>query len=311
MSKQQLAAIILVVIVIGAVGFLAFKNKPSLMDTSGKIQVVASFYPMYFFASQIGGDKVSVTNITPVGAEPHDYEPSTQDVARIEGADVLVLNGSVEAWGDKEKSVLAGSKVMVITAGEGLLSKQITEEGETMSDPHIWLDPILAKQEAHTIAQGLAKADPANASYYAQNEQTLDAKFDQLDGEYKAGLAQCTSKNIVTSHAAFAYLSEHYGLNQVAISGLSPDEEPSSAQLAKVADFARTNKVKYIFFESLVSPKLSQTIATEIGAQTMVLDPIEGISDEDMADGDNYFSVMRSNLQNLKTALECKGGARM
>lgn len=306
MSKQQLAVIILVVVVIGAIGFLAFKNKPQQAATNGKVQAVASFYPMYFFASQIGGDKVSVTNITPSGAEPHDYEPSTQDVARIESADVLVLNGSVEAWGDKEKSALAGSKVTIITAGQGLLTKQLTEDGETMSDPHIWLDPILAKQEAHTIAQGLAKADPANADYYAQNEQTLDTKLDQLDSEYKAGLAQCANKNIVTSHAAFAYLSEQYGLNQVAISGLSPDEEPSSAQLAKVADFARANKVKYIFFESLVSPKLSQTIATEVGAQTMVLDPIEGISDEDLAKGADYFSVMRSNLQNLKVALECK-----
>ncbi len=306
MNKNKWMLILIGVIVLGVALFSYRHDGGSVSITSEGVQVVASFYPMYFFASQIGGDKVSVTNITPSGAEPHDYEPSTQDVARIESADMLVLNGSVEAWGDKEKSALAGSKVTIITAGEGLLTKQLTEGGETMSDPHVWLDPILAKQEAHVIAQGLAKADPANANYYVQNEQVLDAKLDQLDTEYKAGLAQCANKNIVTSHVAFAYLSERYGLNQVAISGLSPDEEPSSAQLAKVADFARANKIKYIFFESLVSPKLSQTIATEVGAKTMVLDPIEGISDEDLAKGADYLSVMRSNLKNLEVALECK-----
>lgn len=304
-TKQGLIWGIGALLIVGAGWFALAHHSNTNTADAGKLRVVASFYPMYFFASEIGGDRVSVTNITPSGAEPHDYEPSTQDMARIESADVLVLNGSVEAWADKEKGALAGSQVTIVTAGQGLLTKQLTEEGETMSDPHIWLDPILAKQEARAIAQGLMKADPANADYYAQNEQALDAKLDQLDSDYKIGLAECSNKNIVTSHAAFAYLSERYGLNQVAISGLSPDEEPSSAQLAKVADFARANKVKYIFFESLVSPKLSQTIATEVGAQTKVLDPIEGISDEDMANGDDYFSVMRSNLQNLKIALEC------
>ncbi|MDB5245107.1 MAG: hypothetical protein JWN90_212 [Parcubacteria group bacterium] len=307
MNKKQSLVLVIVALVLAVLAIVAYRAKaPEQATNTGRLNVVASFYPMYFFASQIGGDNVTVTNITPSGAEPHDYEPSTQDVARIESANVLVLNGSVEAWGDKEKGILAGSNVTVITAGEGLLTKQLRENGETMNDPHIWLDPILAKQEAHAIAQGLAKADPAHADYYAQNEQALDAKLDQMDSEYRAGLAQCTSKDIVTSHAAFAYLSEQYGLTQVAISGLSPDEEPSSAQLAKVADFARTNGVKYIFFESLVSPKLSQTIATEVDAKTMVLDPIEGISDEDRAKEADYFSIMRNNLQNLKVALECK-----
>ncbi len=306
MNSKQAIGVVLVVLAALAIGTYVYKAKTPQTVTNGKVQVVASFYPMYFLASEIGGDKVVVSNITPSGAEPHDYEPSTQDVARIESADVLVLNGSVEAWGDKVKSQLAGTKTTVITAGQGLLTRQLTEEGETVSDPHIWLDPTIARQEAHAIAQGFAQADPANADYYAKNEQALDAKFDQLDAEYKSGLASCQSKDIVTSHAAFAYMSERYGLNQVAISGLSPDVEPSPSELTKVADFAKLHNVKYILFESLVSPKLSETIANEIGAKTLVLDPIEGISDEDLAKGGDYFSVMRSNLQSLQTALNCK-----
>ncbi len=133
----------------------------------------------------------------------------------------------------------------------------------------------------------------------------LNQKLDQLDKTYAEGLKTCKQKDIITSHAAFGYLATRYGLNQVAISGISPDEEPSSQQLAEVAKFAKENDVKYIFFESLVSPKLSETIAHEIGAKTLVLDPLEGISDDDIKQGKNYFTVMENNLKNLQKALQC------
>jgi zinc transport system substrate-binding protein len=186
-----------------------------------------------------------------------------------------------------------------------LLSKQLTEKGQTMKDPHVWLNPQLAKNEVRRITDGYISIDPTNTMFYQENEKALDDKLDQLDSEYKEGLANCQNKDIITSHAAFAYLAEQYGLNQVAISGLSPDEEPSAQQLADVANFARKNNVRYIFFESLVSPKLSETIASEIGAKTMVLDPIEGLSDDDIKQGKNYFTVMEDNLKNLQTALQC------
>lgn len=304
MKKEYLIGALVSIVAVAGVVYLAYRQ-PAITDTGNKIQVAASFYPLYFFATQIGGDKVAVTNITPSGAEPHDYEPSTQDIARIESGNMLILNGSVEAWGDKLRTQLAGSKVAVVVAGQGLLTKQLTEEGTTMSDPHVWLNPALAKQEAHTIAQGLANIDPIDAAYFTANEAALDSKLDALDADYKAGLARCVRKDIITSHAAFAYLAERYGLNQVAIAGLSPDEEPSAAQLATVADFAKKNGVKYIFFEGLVSPKLSQTIANEVGAQTLVLDPLEGISDTDQTAGKDYFTVMEGNLKNLELALQC------
>ncbi len=287
-------------------GFFVLKGKSVPLNPTTKLKVSASFYPLYFFASQIGGDKADVRNITPAGSEPHDYDPSTQDIARIETGNMLVLNGGVEAWGNKIKDNLKDKDVLIVTAGESLLSKQLTEEGQTMIDPHVWLDPLLAKEEVSKITQGFIKIDPKNKLYYQDNENKLNNKLNQLDLIFKEGLKNCRQKNIITSHAAFAYLGSRYGLNQVAIAGLSPDAEPSAKQLADVADFAKKNNIKYIFFESLVSPKLSDTIAQEAGAKTLVLDPIEGISDNDIKAGKDYFSVMQENLKNLQTALECK-----
>jgi len=271
-----------------------------------KLQVVTSFYPLYYFATQIAGDKADIKNITPSGAEPHDYDPSVQDVAQIEKSNMLVLNGGVESWGDKIRDNLKETNVTIITAGEGLLTQQVEEEGKNQIDPHVWLDPIRAKQEAHAIELGFEKVDPANSSYYQKNEKILDDRFDQLDSVYKTGLAQCGQKDIITAHAAFGYLATRYNLKQVTITGLSPDSEPSAQQLADVIKFAKTNNVQYIFFESLMSPKLSQTVATEIGAHTLVLDPIEGVSDDDMKAGKNYFTIMQENLKNLQLALQCK-----
>jgi zinc transport system substrate-binding protein len=290
---------ILIILLIGLISagvYFLLQRQANPIDRS-KIQVTTSFYPLYFFASEIGGDKVEVRNITPVGAEPHDYEPSAQEIAAIEDSQMLVLNGGVEAWGDRIKDQLDAKKTLVIIAGEGLFA--------TNSDPHIWLDPVLAKKEAARILQGFIQIDLKNKVYYEANAQALNVKLDQLNSEYKNSLQNCNNKNIVTSHAAFGYLASEYGLKQIPIAGMSPDAEPSIQSLTQVADFVKANKIKYIFFETLVSPKFAQTIAQETGAQTLVLDPLEGLSVQDMQSGINYVSVMESNLKNLKIALEC------
>jgi len=297
--------LILGVVVIGLVT-LAIKNNGRAPEASSKPQVVASFYPLYFFASQIAGDKANISNITPAGAEPHDYEPTAQDITKIENSNVLVLNGGgLEAWGNDVKTNVNPAKTIVVTAGEGLTTQEVVEDGEKITDPHVWLSPVLAEQMVDKIESGLAKADPANALYYKSNAESLKSKLGVLDTEYKQGLAVCKEKNIITSHTAFGYLAMTYNLNQVSITGVSPDAEPSPQELAQVAKFAKDNHVKYIFFESLVSPKLSQTIATEIGAQTLVLNPIEGLTSDEIASGKDYFSEMRNNLAHLKTALQC------
>jgi zinc transport system substrate-binding protein len=310
MNKNVIIPFILGFIFIGVVSYFVknIGNPASTVQTkdTSKIQVVASFYPLYFFSSQIGGDKALVTNIVPAGAEPHDYEPTAQDMAKMESSKLIVLNGGgLEAWSDDMKKNIDTKNTAIITAGEGLTTQQVTEDGETGTDPHVWLDPPLAEKMVDKITQGFQQVDPANKDYYQANANALKAKLSDLDLAYKQGLSSCKEKNIITSHAAFGYLAMTYGLNQVSIAGLSPDAEPSPSQLADIVKFAKDNNVKYIFFESLVSPKLSQTIATEIGAKTLVLNPIEGLSDEELAQGKNYLTVMQDNLTNLQTALQC------
>lgn len=307
MKKVLRIILFLAMLVFIGTGIYVFgQSRSEKQGLSEGLQVTASFYPMYYFASEIGGNHANVKNITPPGVEPHDFEPSAQDIARIETSDLLILNGGVEAWADKIKNNLNGKKVTIVIAGEGLLTQQMEEEGETIRDPHVWLSPLLAKNEVSKIAQAFIAKDPSNSSFYEANEKSLQSRLDALDTLYKQGLNTCQKKDIITSHAAFGYLADAYGLRQVPISGISPDEEPSTQQLVKVAAFAKANNVKYIFFESLLSPKLSETIAKEIGAQTLVLDPLEGISDDDIKQGENYFTVMEDNLKNLQIALECK-----
>ena len=262
-----------------------------------KIHVTASFYPMFFFAKETGGERVEVTNLTPAGSEPHDYDPSPQDMATIEKSRLLILNGGgVETWEEKIRDNLKGKNTMIIAVGEDSIA---------MKDPHVWLSPPLAKQEVDKITDGFVKADPANSQLYLRNANNLKDKLEALDQKYKQELKSCKLKDIITAHAAFGYLAASYGFHQVAISGFSPDEEPAPGKLSQVARFAKDKNITYIFFESLVSPKLSETVANEVGARTLVLNPVEGLTAQETKSGKNYFSLMEDNLINLKLALRC------
>jgi zinc transport system substrate-binding protein len=299
------------IILLGALFFIGMvalfsSFSSSRKSVNGKLQITASFYPMYFFASQIGGDKADVVSITPASAEPHDYEPTTQDLVRIENSNMLVLNGgTLETWGNKIKNQLF-TNVLVVTAGEGLVNKQLSENGQTITDPHIWLDPVLAKKEVAAIEKGFEKIDPKDASYFQANAEKLNSELDALNTEYSRAFISCKLKDFVTSHAAFGYLGARYGINQIAISGISPDEEPSTQKLVKITNLIKAKNIKVIFFESLVSPKLSETIASETGAEAMVLNPTEGLTKDEVQSGQNYLTIMRQNLNNLQIALQCQ-----
>ncbi len=304
MNKIALTIIIGLVVIVGITGLVLTKQKDN--SPSDKLSVVASFYPLAYFAEQVGGDKVTVANITPAGAEPHDYEPSTQDVAAIERSKLLILNGAgLETWGKNITETLHGKDVTVLTVGSEVATRQVEEEGELQQDPHIWLDPVLAQTMVQKITTTLVILDPAHKAYYEANQSRVEAALTTLDDRYRTGLQSCKKKDFVTSHVAFGYLAQRYDLNQIAIAGVSPDEEPSSQDLADVSKFVKDHNVKYIFFESLVSPKLSETIAKETGAQTLELNPIEGLTAEDTDQGKSYQSVMEQNLTNLQLALEC------
>lgn len=273
--------------------------------SSGKINVVTTFYPLYEFSKSIGGEKADVSVLVPAGAEPHDWEPGPQDIIKIESAQIFVYNGAgLEPYVDKILTNTESQKLIVVDSSEGI---ELIKEGDT-PDPHIWLDPVLAKHQVDAIEKAFIKADPKNSDYYSTNAQALKQDLDTLDANVSKELAPAKKKVFITSHAAFAYFAKRYGLTQIAIAGLSPDIEPSPAKIAEIVKIAKANKVKYIFFEALVSPKLSETIAKEVGAQTLVLNPIEGLSDGQIKQGENYFNLMRENVKNLKLALEAENG---
>lgn len=291
----------------------------AVTQNDDKISVVASFYPVYDFASKIGGDKVTVKNLVPAGSEPHDWEPAPSDITSLEHADVFVYSGAgMESWVTKVLGTLDNKNLVVAEASKGLTlrkwnadqnggdakdSDQDEHEG-TIYDPHVWLAPLNAKQEMKNIETALIKADPKDKSYFEDNYKTWSAKCDQLDQEYRDTLSPLPNKAIVVSHEAFGYLCDAYGLKQMGISGISPDVEPDPARMAEIQDFVKANHVKVIFSEDLVSPKVAESIAKATGAKMELLNPLEGLTDEELAAGDDYFSVMRQNLATLKSALQ-------
>jgi zinc transport system substrate-binding protein len=266
-----------------------------------KINVVAAFYPLQYAAQQTGGDQVTVTNLVKPGAEPHDLELQPKQVGQVGNADLVVYLRGFQPAVDETVDQQA-KKTSLDVATVQPLRKAPAGSEETGNDPHVWLDPIRFAAIADRIADRLAKLDPGHAADIRGRATALHAKLTALDQEYSTGLAQCQRHEIVTSHAAFGYLAERYHLTQIPITGLTPDEEPTPRHLADVADQARRYHATTIFFETLVSPKIAQTLATEVGAKAEVLDPIEGI---EPGSHDDYLSVMRANLTRLRTALGC------
>jgi zinc transport system substrate-binding protein len=276
------------------------------------LRAISSFYPLYEWTKQVGGDRIEVVNLVPVGVEPHDFEPTPADVLRIQGADLLIhQGGGLQPALDKLVKTLKGPRPVVLTVTQGFqLRKGLPDphghHRSEASDPHIWLDPLLAKQIVGRIAGVLTKLDVGRAATYRQNAEVYQAKLDALHVEFQHGLAKCRLREIITSHAAFAYLAARYGFGQTPIMGLSPNEEPSPRQLARLADLARKRDIKVIYFETLVSGKVAETLAREVGAKTLVLNPIEGLTTQQAAQGKDYLALMRENLMNLREGLECK-----
>ncbi|MDD4901236.1 MAG: zinc ABC transporter substrate-binding protein [Patescibacteria group bacterium] len=289
------------ILALAAIAVLSVRQanlRPQSANRPNQLLVAASFYPLYFFASQIGGAKAMVANLTPNGAEPHDYEPTSQDMVLLANSRLLILNGGgFEAWAKNiEKNI--NPKTELVVASQGLIDQT--------TDPHTWLSPLLAQKIADRITQGFIKADPNNTGYYQTNAQILKNELADLDTVFRQGLSHCQKKEIITSHAAFGYLAQAYGLRQMPITGLSPEAEPSPKQLAEITKFARDNGVKYIFYENLASPKLAQTVAREIGAKILALNPLESLSPTELAQGKTYLTEMQNNLTNLRTALLCE-----
>lgn len=284
-----------------------------------RLQIVVSFFPYGEFARAVVGDRATVSELVPSGVEPHDFEPTPRDIERMYRADIVIINGAgIDAWAEKVARELPERGVRVIRMADGieLLSaseEEHEEENQEISheeseihsaDPHFWLDPVLAQSQVRTIARVVGEQDGQYRDFYQARAEVFALELGRLDQEYQTGLSQCRLRTIVTSHDAFAYLAKRYLLETVSIAGLSPDAEPSSQRLAEIARETSRLGVKFIFFETLSSPKLAQTLAGELGIGTLVFDPIEGSPVVDGARA-TYTELMRSNLRNLEVALEC------
>jgi zinc transport system substrate-binding protein len=253
--------------------------------SGGKNSVVAAFYPLAYAAERIGGPGFHVENLTPPGAEPHDLELTPREVGRIVNASVvLYLSHGFQPAVSKAVEQARGRKVDVL-AGLPLHG----------NDPHVWLDPLLFARIGTKIGAALRRPSSGFVT-----------DMGKLDQAYRIGLRDCKRREIVTSHAAFGYLAARYGLEQVAITGLAPESEPSPQQLAHVVEVVRRTHATTVFFETLVSPRLAETVAREVGARTAVLDPIEGLTPDEQKRGDDYLTLMRGNLVALRKALACR-----
>lgn len=288
------------VLLLGGVALLVWL-RPAEPPKADRLQVVASFYPLREFTRQVGGDRMEVTSLVPPGVEPHDWEPSPADMAQVQRARLFIYNGAgLEPWVAKLLREIAGKGLVAVKVTEGLPLKG------TPPDPHVWLDPVLVQSQVEAIRAGLARADPAHAATYEANARAFTAKLAALHGEFEQGLAKCARRQIITSHAAFGYLAARYGLALISIAGLAPEAEPNPAELARLVQLVRRHGIRYVFFETLVSPRLAEALAREVGARTLVLNPIEGLTKEEAGTGRDYLALMRENLRSLREGLECQ-----
>jgi len=291
-------------LVIVSISWFIVQNKQSLISQSAleskKVSVVATFYPLENFAKKVGGDRIVVTSIVPAGAEPHEYEPTQKDVLSAYQADVFLVNGAgIDPWAEKIRPELEKRGVKVVQMSEFITllaaereEAEHEEDGheESMFDPHFWLDPLLVEKEVMAISESLSARDEAGKAVYAQNASEFLERLRILDEQYRSGLSVCTFDTVVTSHNAFAYMASRYDFSVLPVAGLSPEAETSPRRLAEIATLVKEKGIKYIFFETLVSPRVAETLAQEVGAETLVFNPLEGLTNEERERGEDYVS---------------------
>lgn len=274
----------------------------------GRHDVVAAFYPLQYVAERVGGEHVAVTSLTPPGGESHDLELSPSAVAGLGEADLVVYLSGFQAATDA--AVASTAPAHTVDAAQAAALEVAPDgvapgtSGTGTQDPHFWLDPTRLADVGHQVADALAEIDPDHAAEFAGAADDLAADLDALDRELAAGLATCRGATLVASHEAFGYLAQRYGLHQVGLSGIDPEVEPSPARLRDVAATVRAEGVRTLYFEALTSPKVTRTLAEDLGVGTAVLDPLEGRTEGDERD---YLDIMRDNLDALESGLVCAG----
>ncbi|MFB9620556.1 metal ABC transporter substrate-binding protein [Brooklawnia cerclae] len=317
MLNQSIRRLSAAALAAGLLAVTACSSGDAQGSSDARTSIVVSAYPFQFVAERVAGDLADVTNLLNPGAEAHDLELTPQQVEAVATADLVIYQDGYQTAFDE--AVDQGEPAHIVDSATFLELRTADEdehadEGESTEseeehehgayDPHVWLDPENLAEIGRHVATELAGIDPDHASEYSANADTLASDLSALDDEFSTGLANCQVDTFITNHAAFGYLAARYGLTQVGISGLSPEEEPSPARIAEVQQEATEHNVTTIFYETAVSPKVAESIAGDLGLATDVLDPLETLSDQSR--GSDYIAVMESNLESLKTANTCQ-----
>ncbi|MDR4511906.1 MAG: metal ABC transporter substrate-binding protein [Nitrososphaeraceae archaeon] len=277
-------------------------------DNHTRLQVVTSFYPLYEFTKAVGGDKIDLTTLIPFGVEPHDWEPSPQKISQLQNADLIIYNGiGFDSW---LKDRVDKSKLVDVSDGVHLIELQQEDKESTnvksSFDPHIWLDPIIAKNISKSISSYLIKLDPANSDYYKQNTERFVEQLDLLDYNIKKSISDCKLNEFISFHEAFQYLANRYGLTQYSVQGLSPEGEILPQQISKIISLAKNLNISTIYSEDLRDPRLAEILASEIpNGNVLVLSPIEGIDKVEQENNISYIDKMKTNINNLAIGLGC------
>lgn len=294
-------------------------GKEQTSKDNEKLEIVTSFYPMYDFTKNVTKDKANVSMLIDGGVDSHDYEPSAKDMAKIQNADVFIYNSNeMETWVETVIANIDTSKVKVIEASEGIKlldgsdehdehGNEEEHEGHSHShvhDPHVWLNPLLAREEVYNISKGIAEIDQDNQEFYEKNAEKYSDELTELSDEYRLAFSNAKSKKFVTQHMAFSYLANEYGLEQIAISGLSPEQEPTPKELKGIQDLVKEEGINVIYTESSASEKIAKTISDATGAKLAVLNPMESVSKKDRDASEDYLSIMEKNLESLKLSIQ-------
>ncbi len=308
-------------VLISLVGALALASCAGSEDSAGeglpRLSIAAAFYPIEEIVRNVAGDSVDVFGLTPPGEGAHDLQLTASQVTSLETTDIVFFIGDGFQPGVEKALSSLPAAIKQVDLLEGLDVLDVVEqlegtEGETDGevlasgkDPHVWLDPANMARMTRSVASVLSSTEGLDADTIAAAADAYVAELETLGADFDAGLASCESRVLVTSHRAFEYLAQRANLQQVAIAGVNPDEEPSAKSLEAIAKFAAANNVSTIFFETLLPADLANVIANEIGATTDLLDPIEGFSQEDLDEGASYVVAQRSNLERLRQGLKC------
>ena len=312
--RSGLRAIVAGAVVAATLALAGCGGSPATGSDNGKLDVVTSFYPLEFIARTVGGDAVNVTTLTAPGVEPHDLELTPKQVGSIATAKLVVYEKDLQPAVDEAIDQNAKDAGFDISPAAQLEATgadfQENEEGvvpaahkDDALDPHFWLDPVRYGEVVKAVEEKLVSLDSANATGYHERAKALLGQIGKLDTEFKTGLADCKLNTFVASHEAFAYLAKRYGLTMVGIAGFTPDAEPTPSRIKEVQELVKDQHVTTIFYEELVSPKVAETIANDVGVKTAVLSPIEGLSDANSKE--TYLTLMQQNLQELRTANGC------